>query len=120
MHRLIAYVVISLACAVLIGVIGTAYAGATATSLLPGASDMMDDLLVLPVMCLLLVVGPIAAGAAASRLALAVAARIGTSTAGDRARLRREALAAGALAIPLSWILIIQGSIYSVFDLLAP
>ena len=117
MKRAIAFAGIVLGCAVLIGVFAPVLTTATIGSLLPGASDMWDGELFFPVTCLLLVVGPIAAGIAAYWIARSVMPRVAVPPTVDEARIMREARVAGILATTLSWVLIVQGSIYSVFSL---
>ena len=116
MRRGVALVGLSLTCAALVGAVAPGLIVAAVGFVFPDASDMLDGVLFFPLICLFYIIGPIAAGVTANRIAGAVMRRAATAAAVDEVRIRMEARAAGILATILSWILIVQGSIYSVSD----
>ena len=112
--RIISMILISLLCAAVLGNIAPAFLGAAVGSLDPNASDKWDDIYFFQGICCLFVVGPVAAGVAS----YSVSRRLLPRRARPDARDGPPALpiAAGLLAVLLSWLLIVKGWIW---DLLA-
>jgi hypothetical protein len=111
---------ISLVCAVLLGVIAPALIGAAVGFLDPSASDKWDDLYFLPAIGCLFLAGPTAAAVASYSVSRALLARRAGGVTTARNPSPPLALAAAALAVILSWLLVLKGWIYDLLDALLP
>jgi hypothetical protein len=117
MKRMIALLGISLVSAALLGALVPALIVGAVGFVFPSASEMSDNALFFPLICLFFLIGPMAAGVMANRIAGSVLMRMALPPTVNEARIRMEARVAGILAILLSWLIIVQGSVYSLFDL---
>ena len=114
MTRFLVLVAVALASALLIGLLAPACLLAAVGSLVPSTSEMTDGELYFPIICLLYLVGPMAAGLSANRIYAAISHRLPLRAVSGERGAREEAIAAALLATVLSWFLILQGSVYSI------
>ena len=114
--RIISVLLVGLLCAAVLGVIAPTLIGAAVASLDPNASDKWDDIYFFQGICCLFVVGPVAAGVASYSVSRKLLARPAGDVPAARNGPPALSIAAGLLAVLLSWLLLLNGWI---FDLLS-